>query len=909
MERLVWHAFSEAEVFRALNSDRSGLDHGEAGRRLEQYGPNVLSEEKRTTPLRILLEQFKNFLILILIAAVVVSAAIGEVLDAGVIFAIVLACAILGFVQEYRSERAIQALKEMAAPMARVIRDGKEEVVPANEVVPGDVILLATGDRVPADARVIEVANLTTDEASLTGESLPVEKTTQPLGQEELALGDRTNMVFSATVVTYGRGKAVVTATGMQTEFGKIAGMIQEVEEKRTPLEERLDHIGKWLGILCLAVVAVVFLLEVFLRGASILEMFIWSVSLAVAAVPEALPAVVTGSLAIGVQRMARNNAIVRRLPAVETLGCTTVICSDKTGTLTKNEMTVRKIHVDGKVIEVTGVGYDPKGELVREGGAVHPEGGLDLLLKAMVLCNDSNLVKANGGWSIRGDPTEGALLVAAKKAGIDSEQMKETHSRIGEIPFESDRKRMTVICRGTGEELVAWVKGAPEAIVAQSTHTVRDGQVEPLSEEEKKAILAANEGFASDALRVLGAAYRDLKDSGMEYTAENVEKDLVFLGLMGMIDPPREEVKDAMISCAAAGIRPIMITGDHKLTAIAVARELGQFDSEALESGKTLALSGVELDHLSDEEFEKLVEGVVVYARVSPEHKLRIVKAWQTKGEVVAMTGDGVNDAPALKQADIGVAMGITGTDVTKEASDITLTDDNFATIVRAIEEGRGIYNNIKKYLVFLLSCNVGEILILGLAGLLGLPVPLIALQILWVNLITDGLPALALGVDPPEPDLMELPPRDPKESIFAEKVKWYIGGLAVNIFIGLFPLFYWYWRTEGLARAQTMVLVTIILFEMFIAFNCRSTQYSIFRLGWLSNKWLVLAVLSSVFLMALVLYVPSLAFLFHTVPLRLCDWIVALLVSSSALIFVELYKLIWERCGALHKLRELFP
>ena len=899
MERTDWYALREEEVLRALRSDRGGLDQGEATGRLEKCGPNVLMEEEKTTSFKIFLGQFKNFLILILVAAVVVSAAIGEVFDAGVIFAIVVACAVLGFIQEYRSEKAIQALKKMAAPTAKVLRNGREEEIPATEIVPGDIILLGTGDRVPADARIIEAAGLTLDESSLTGESVPVQKTTEPIQQGELAVGDRANMVFSATVVTYGRGKGVVTATGMGTEFGRIAGMIQEVEEKKTPLEERLDHIGKWLGILCLAVVAVVFLLEVFLRGASLLEMFIWSVSLAVAAVPEALPAVVTGSLAIGVQRMARNNAIVRRLPAVETLGCTTVICSDKTGTLTKNEMTVRKIYVDGSLTEVTGVGYEPKGGFVRDGGPLDPkvERGLESLLKAMVLCNDSKLVRSNESWSILGDPTEGALLVVAQKGRIDAEQLRATHSRIGEIPFESERKRMTVICRGEGKESIAWVKGAPEAILSQSTHIVRDGRVEALSGEEKRAILAVNEGFASEALRVLGGAYRDLREPMEGYTAENVEKDLIFLGLMGMIDPPREEVKDAMTSCTAAGIRPVMITGDHKLTAMAVARELRQLEGESLQGGKAVALSGVELDRLSDEEFEELVEEIAVYARVSPEHKLRIVKAWQKKGEVVAMTGDGVNDAPALKQADIGVAMGITGTDVTKEASDMTLTDDNFATIVRAIEEGRGIYNNIKKYLIFLLSCNVGEILILGLTGLLGLPLPLIALHILWVNLITDGLPALALGVDPHEPDLMELPPRDPKESIFTRKIQWYIAGLAVNIFLGLFPLFYWYWKAEGLVKAQTMVLVTIILFEMFIAFNCRSDRYSIFKLGWFSNKWLVWAVLSSIALMVLVLYVPYLAFLFHTVPLGYFDWIVALGVSCSALIFVELYKLIWER------------
>jgi len=899
MEKREWHTLSGEEVLRALGSGPQGLDRNEAKRRLEEYGPNLLTEEVKAAPLKIFFQQFKNLLVIILIAAVVVSAVIGEVFDAGVIFTLVMACAVLGFIQEHRSQKAIEALKKMAAPRATVIRNGQQENVPTREIVPGDIILLATGDRVPADARILESANLMTDESSLTGESLPVEKTTHSIDHHELALGDRANMLFSSTVVTSGRGRGAVIATGMGSEFGRIAGMIQEVEEKRTPLEERLDYIGKWLGILCLAVVALVFLLEVFLREVDILEIFIWSVSLAVAAVPEALPAVVTGSLAIGVQRMARNNAIVRRLPAVETLGCTTVICSDKTGTLTKNEMTVRKIYVHGGITEVTGVGFEPQGEFLRHGNPIDPQGEreLELLLKAMILCNDARLVRENGSWSIHGDPTEGALLVAAQKGGLDLEQVRTACPRIDEVPFESERKRMTVICRDEGEDLIAWIKGAPEEILSLSTHMVRDGRVEVLPEGEKEAILSVNEAFASEALRILGGAYRRLKEPMQRYTAGDVENDLVFLGLMGMIDPPREEVMDAMVSCVNAGIRPVMITGDNKMTAIAVATQLGQLDSTSPQGGKISAISGVELDQLSDEEFEGRVEDIGVYARVSPEHKLRIVKAWQEKGQVVAMTGDGVNDAPALKQADIGVAMGITGTDVTKEAADMTLTDDNFATIVRAIEEGRGIYNNIKKYLVFLLSCNVGEILILGSAGLLGLPVPLIALQILWVNLITDGLPALALGVDPPEPDLMELPPRDPKESIFAEKVKWYIGGLAVNIFLGLFPLFYWYWKAEGLAKAQTMVLVTIILFEMFIAFNCRSTRYSIFKLGWLSNKWLVLAVLLSAFLMALVLYVPSLAFLFHTVPLGLCDWIVALLISSSALVFVELYKLIWER------------
>jgi len=874
---------------RKLGSSEDGLSEEEAQERLEEFGPNELRKEKGKSPWSIFFEQFKDFLILLLLAATLVSLLIGEVFDAAAIMTIVVMSAFLGFLQEYRAERALEALKEMAAPEALVLRGGRERRIPARELVPGDIILVHPGDRVPADARLIEQFNLKVDEAPLTGESVPVNKEVAVLPLET-ALADRKNMLYAGTIVTYGRGKAAAVATGMETEFGRIAKMIQLVEEEETPLEKRMAEIGKWLGIGSLAVVAVVSLLGIF-RGHAILEMFLWGVSLAVAAVPEALPAVVTGALAIGVQRMARRNSIVRRLPAVETLGCTTFICSDKTGTLTKSEMTVRRIWWDGEGIEVTGVGYEPRGEFIWSQNPAEEDEGLNLLLRTAILCNDACLERESEAWSIIGDPTEGALVVAAAKAGLDKKELDALYPRIAEVPFTSERKRMSTVHAAPDGMKIVCAKGAPEIVLARCNRIWRDGRIVELGEADREEILRANEGMAADALRVLGIAYRELPPDTSVFDEEVVEKDLVFLGLMAMIDPPRDEVRPALRLCEGAGVEVAMVTGDHKLTAVAIAEEL-----RMLKEGG-LTLTGVELDKLEDDEFEGIVEDVAVYARVSPEHKMRIVAALKERGHIVAMTGDGVNDAPALKRADMGVAMGITGTEVTKEASDMVLADDNFATIVAAIEEGRAIYDNVKKYLAYLLSCNVGEILIMFVASLMGLPLPLTAIQILWVNLVTDGLPAIALGVDPAEPDIMLRPPRDPRESVFTAPVKLLIAVISILMTAGVVPVFSSALPREGLVKAQTMAFTMMTMFEMFNAFNCRSERHSIFKVGPFANIWLVLAVLSSILLQAAVIYIPFLQSIFGTAALGLADWLWVITISSSALIVVEAGKWLASR------------
>jgi Ca2+-transporting ATPase len=888
MGETAWYALPVDETLKELDSSPEGLSQDEAARRLERFGPNTLREEKRISPWEIFLGQFKNFLILLLIAATVISLFLGETLDAVVIFTIVIASAILGFYQEYRAERAMQALKAMASPAASVLRNGEEVEIPAAEVVPGDVMLLTAGDRIPADGRLLLAANVRIDEASLTGESTAVAKEVTAVLPAGTAIGDRKNAVFAATVMTYGRGQAVVTATGMRTEFGRIAKLLQQVEEEPSPLAEKMDFIGKRLGLACLIISLVVMGLGV-LRGNPVLEMFIWGVSLAIAAVPEALAAVVTGALAIGVQRAARRKAIVRRLPAVETLGCTTVICSDKTGTLTRNEMTVRQLYAGGQTIEVTGVGFEPAGTFLVTGQPIDPRADptLQRMLVAGALCNDAHLARINGAWSIKGDPTEGALVVAAAKGALDIAELQQAWPRVGEIPFESERKRMSTVHHEPGGALVAFVKGAPELILERCTHWERRGQREPLTQEARREIQERNDEMAHGALRVLGVAYRELDKLSPAYEPDVLEADLTFLGLAGMIDPPRDEVKLAIRECREAGIRSVMVTGDHKLTAAAIARELGLLDRDG--QSQRRVLEGQELERMTEEELAAIVEDVAVYARVSPEHKMKIVGAWKRRRHVVAMTGDGVNDAPALKLADIGVAMGITGTDVTKEASDMVLMDDNFATIVAAVEEGRIIYDNIKKYLVYLLSANVGEIFVLGFAGLVGLPLPLLALQILWVNLTTDGLPALALGVEPPEPNLMRRPPRAADEPVFTTGMYIAISGMGLIMFFGLLPVFYLYWQGEGVAKAQTMVLVSMILFELLRAFSCRSMQSTIVQLGFFSNRWLVLATLSSALLMVAVIYIPSWATAFHTVSIGLSDWGVALGVGGGGFVVVE--------------------
>src|SRR5574337_403125 len=775
---VLWHTLSSETVFAHLKSRPTGLTGAEATRRLAEHGPNELQSARRLPPWMIFFEQFKNVLIVILLVATALSAFLGHGIEAMAIAVIVLFVALLGFMQEYRAERATEALRQMAAPTATALRDGEEVEIPARALVPGDVVLLRAGDKIPADARLIEAVNLQVEEAALTGESGPVDKHAAPLTNGELALGDRKNMAYAGTVATYGRGRAVVVATGMHTEFGKIARMLQTIEAGKTPLQENLDKVGRALAWAAFVIVATIVALGLS-RGQPFIEMLMFGIALAVAVVPEALPAVVTISLAIGVQRMVKRHALMRRLPAVETLGSTSVICSDKTGTLTKDEMTVRKIFVAGQMLDVSGSGYEPHGRFSRGGLIIEPSDPLKLFLRAAVLASDAHIVhsKANGRWHVKGDPTEGALIVGAAKAGLNKADLDSQSPRVHEIPFTSETKRMTTL-HSEPEGVVAYAKGAPEIILDSCVrHMTADGEA-VLDVESREMIMEIARRMASEALRVLAVAFKP------SATLENAEHDMTFLGLVGMIDPPRPEAKAAIETCEQAGIKPVMMTGDHPLTAQAVARELG-----LLKTGRVV--TGAELEAMSEAEFEREVEHFDVYARVSPAHKLRVVTALQKKGHIAAMTGDGVNDAPALKKADIGIAMGITGTDVTKEAAAMTLTDDNFASIVAAVEEGRGIFDNIKKCLMYLLSCNIGEIVLMAWATLLGLPLPLTAVQILYVNLATDGLPALALAVDPPEPDLMRRKPCNPHTGIFTRPVVtvMMVGGFwsaAVNL--GLF-------------------------------------------------------------------------------------------------------------------------
>jgi P-type Ca2+ transporter type 2C len=860
-----------------------------------------LTEKKKTPAWMIFLGQFKNFLIIILIVAAILSVILGEVIDAVVILVIVLFACVLGFVQEYRAERAMEALKKMAAPNASVVRNGIEKEVPACDLVPGDVVLLTVGDRVPADARLLESINLKTEEASLTGESLAVEKSIEPLSNGA-SVGDRKNMVFAGTTVAYGRATAVITDTGMNTEFGKIATMLQEVEVERTPLQVNLDSVGKWISIAALGLCVILVLIGLLrwsLEGVviwpdKVLEMFMWGISLAIAAVPEALPAVVTISLSLGVQKLVKRHALIRKLPACETLGSTTYICSDKTGTLTQDQMTVRQVYVNGMVIDVSGSGYEPKGEFINREKSTGLPGNtsLQMLLKAGLLCNDSSLEKDDSGWRIKGDPTEGALVVLAAKAGLEQKAVVEKNKRIHEIPFTAETKRMTTVNRDEDGIQIAYSKGALEVILDSCSYVYINGQVSEINEEFKVKTLSLARQMAENALRILGIAYKNISDIAQD----NIEKGMVFAGMVGMVDPPREEVKTAIELCNGAGIRSVMITGDHKITAVAIARELG-----LMKNGT--ALSGEELDKISDEEFEQIVETIDVYARVSPAHKLRVVEALTKRGHVVAMTGDGVNDAPALKKADIGIAMGIAGTDVTREAADMILTDDNFASIVSAVQEGRSIFDNIKKYLVYLLSCNLGEIILMAtviiFGSFLGLPtIPLIPVQILYVNLATDGFPAIALSAEPQEMDVMKRKPRPRNQSVFTREVLVYLALTGIWTAIVCFLVFTWAWHAKGsAAEAQSMCFVTLILIEFFNALNCRSLEHSVFEIGFFSNKWLLLALLWEIILMCLIIYLPVLQGAFQTFAITGGDWAVCILSACSIFVIAELYKFVRKR------------
>jgi len=876
-----WWRLTPDQAAAALGADPArGLSPEEAADRLRRHGPNRLQEKKAVSPWSIFFDQFKDFMIWVLTGAALVSGFLEEWVDAFAIVAIVVINAVLGFLQEYRAEKSLEALRKLSTQSAKAIRGGEPAVVNSEEIVPGDLIELEAGDRVPADGRLVWItANFTVDEASLTGESNPVGKEVEALPEKILPLAERANLIFSGTSVASGKGRAIVTGTAMETELGKIAGMIQNIGREQTPLQKKLEAFGKWIVYLCFALVGLVFLVS-WLRGGKILDMFLTSVSLAVAAIPEGLPAVVTIALALGVQRMVKRHALIRKLPSVETLGCATVICSDKTGTLTRNEMTVRAVRAGGRTFEVGGAGYAPIGDFSLDGEKTDPARDPVLIetLAAAVLCNGARLAKEEADWRIIGDPTEGALLTAAAKAGLWKHDLEKKFAFRDEIPFDSERKMMTVIRHAAGEKVAAFTKGAPDVLLSRCSSRWTPEGPRPLSPGERSEILAVNDRLAGRALRVLAVARRSFETASADYDSATVENDLSFLGLLAMIDPPREEVKAAISECRSAGIKTVMITGDHKKTAEAIARELGFFPEGAR------ALSGEELNGIGEERFREEVADIPVYARVSPEHKLRIVRAWRSRGDVVAMTGDGVNDAPAIKEADIGVAMGITGTDVTKEVSDMVITDDNFASIVAAVEEGRGIYNNIRKFIHYLLSCNAGEILTMFVSSLAGLPVPLLPIQILWVNLVTDGLPALALGMDPVDKDVMESPPRDPKEPVITKRRAALI--LLQGAFIALCSLlafgFVYFFEKGGIERARTAAFVVLATAQLFHALNCRSQSVSLFRLGVFTNAKLIAAALMSFLLMLGVIYLPFLQRVFKTEPLTLLEWLLVIAVSS---------------------------
>lgn len=898
-----------------------GLSNAEVQARLKTYGKNILVEQKPVPGWRKFLVQFKDTLVVLLLIATVISAVLWVYqpdanlpYEAIAIFAIVLLNALLGYVQQERAERAVAALRQMAAAQARVIRDGEQQSIPASELVPGDIILIEEGDTIPADARVIQSTALRTAEAALTGESLPVAKHTAPI-EDEVVLGDRHNMIFSGTAASYGRGRAVVTATGMNTEMGNIAGLLKKAPQENTPLQKELDRVGRLLGIavivIAVVMVATILLVEEVNGLAALMNVLIFGVALAVAAVPEGLPAVVTAVLSLGVQRMAKKNAIVRKLAAVETLGSADVIASDKTGTLTRNEMTVRRVVTASGQVDVSGTGYAPAGELRRSdtGGAI--EGALQLELERALIAaeraNNAVLQQNEERWIIHGDPTEGALIVAARKAGLDAETMAARYPRIAEIPFSSERKRMSTIHTDSDQpdHLLLFSKGAPDVLLALCSHEQVGHQARPLDAKRRAEIQASNEALAGDALRTLAVATRLLPRDALtnQQADESVEQELVFLGLFGMLDPPRDEVRDAVTLSRDAGIRPIMITGDHPVTARVIAAELG---IEA-EHG---AVTGAELEAMSSAELRKTAREVSVFARVNPEHKLRLVKALQQEGMIVAMTGDGVNDAPALKSADIGVAMGITGTDVSKEAADMILTDDNFASIVAAVEEGRSIFANIRKFLRYLLSSNMGEVLTMFfgviLADLIGLVpegggvvLPLLATQILWINLLTDGAPALALGVDPASRDIMRKPPRPPSEGVITASM--WRGVLFVGVIMAAGTLLVLDASLPGgfiegggsLAYGQTMAFTTLVLFQLFNAFNARSDDVSAFGTLF-SNVWLWAAIAFALLLQIAVVYLPFLQQAFSTVSLSASDWLYCALVASSVLWLRELSKLL---------------
>ena len=916
----IWHNLSAEETLEQLNTHHTmGLSTSEVQERQRSVGFNELKEAPRPTFWNKLFSQFKDFLVILLIVASLISLILGDFIEAAAIMAIVILNAILGVVQESRAEEALAALKKMSAPEAQVIRDGVQQPIPTRELVPGDLVVLETGNYVPADLRLLEAINLQVNESSLTGESVPVQKRADTVLDRELPLGDRRNSAYMSTVITYGRGRGVVIATGMHSQIGMIAQMVQSFEEEPTPLQKKLDQLGKTLGIAALALCGLVFIVGVvrfwlnpvpgMTLWEGILEIFMVAVSLAIAAVPEGLPAVVTICLALGMQRMVKRHALLRQLSAVEALGSSTVICSDKTGTLTQNAMTVTRIWSDGRLVQVTGEGYDPRGSFFENEQEIDPLKNpvTSIFLKSVLLNNDSFLETSGTTpdeltWRMIGDPTEGALSVLAGKAGIWREETSQVLPRVAEIPFDSDRKLMTTIhqidepLRGqllpVNETYLAMVKGAPDVVLKQCTHQFRNNVITILDEEDRQEILDMNSMLASQALRVLAAAIKPLQELPSEdaIPPESIEFDLIFAGLVGMIDPPRPEVKPAIVTARKAGIKTVMITGDYINTAIAIAQQIGLLRPH----GKVL--SGQELDALDDAAFTNIVEDVDVYARVSPQHKVRIVEALQTRRHIVSMTGDGVNDAPALKKADIGVAMGITGTDVSKEAAAMVLTDDNYASIVSAIEEGRIIYSNIRKFVFFLLSCNVGEILIIFIASLAGWPLPLTAIQLLILNLITDGAPALALGMEKGDPDIMRRKPRQPDEPVINRSMTWAIGIQAIADSVAVLSSYQLalYLQPGNLAHAQTVAFATLSVSELLRAYTSRSEHYNLWQSNIFANRYMQIAVLTSMAILLTIIYFPPLDPIFNTTFLSLNDWLLMLPMILLPAITAEIVKFV---------------
>jgi P-type Ca2+ transporter type 2C len=924
-----WHTMSVAEVAAALETDlETGLSEEQVRQRQAEFGPNELQEAPRRGFWRMLLDQFNQFLVLILLAAALISALVGwrefahtgsttEFVDAGAIMAIVILNAVLGVVQEGRAEEALAALKKMAAPNARVLRGGHLITVASAELVPGDVVILETGNFVPADVRLAESVNLRVEEASLTGESVPVGKDAAEILPASATLGDRDNLAFMSTLLTYGRGAGIVIATGMGTEIGKIAEMLQTYEDEQTPLQVKLDQLGKTLGIATLIICAVVGLIGI-VRGTelsvlfalgpgayfgleetvpTLVEMFMVAVSLAIAAVPEGLPAVVTISLALGMQEMIRRHALIRKLPAVETLGSATAICSDKTGTLTQNEMTAVQMYVDRSLLTISGEGYKPEGEFLDDAQQVGLEGypGMRLLLRAGLLCNDARLERIDdngtGHWRIAGDPTEGAFVVAAAKAGYWKDALSKEYPRLAEIPFDSDRKRMTTFHPDPRYgNSVAYMKGAPDIVLRLCRTVLEDGSIRPLTDERRRNILEQNESLSANALRVLGVAFRPLQEVPHNPQPEDWEQEFTFIGLLGMIDPARPEVQPAIQMARRAGINTVMITGDYPNTAMAIAKEIG-----LLREGDG-CLTGAELDRLDEAEFKRIVRDVAVYARVSPQHKVKIVEGLKSWGHIVAMTGDGVNDAPALKRASIGVAMGITGTDVTKETADMVLTDDNYASIVSAIEQGRIIYSNIRKFVYYLISCNMAEITILLVAMIVGWPLPLVPIQLLVLNLLTDGAPALALGMEKGDPDIMEQRPRRVTEPIINRDM--IVGIIVQTIAISSAVLVaFRVGMAAGETHARTMAFATLSISELLRAYTSRSERYSIFAIGVFSNKWMQWAVLASFAILMAIIYVPFLDPIFETTFLTFGDWAVMLPLILLPSVAAEINKWVLRR------------